>query len=160
MSSSTRLSRSVIFKQPLSAAAVTWQLAQTFWVGGLWLLHFVLLPALGKYGLAPLLVDEAGKALSGLLVGFSAFCAVLQLLVLAQGVRLDSLWRDPRGQLLVATLLLAMGYLAVRHWLSDASRWLLFNYLVLALCGLLLVLQPIPGPPAQPDKPGGLPDAR
>ena len=33
----------------------------------------------------------------------------------------------------------------VRQWQPDAERWLLFNYLVLALCGLVLVLQPLPG---------------
>ena len=139
------MSRSVIFKQPLSAAAVTWQLAQMFWVGGLWLLHFVLLPALGKYGLAPLLVDELGSALRALLVGFSAFCALLQLLVLLPLVRLRAIWRDPRGQLLLATVLMALTFLLVNHWFPDAYRWLLFNYLVLALGGVLLVLQPIPG---------------
>ena len=139
------MSRSVIFKQPLQAAAVSWQLAQTFWVGGLWLLHFVLLPALTKYGLAPMLVDELGGALSRLLVGFSVFCALLQLLVLVQNGRLSSVWRDIRGQLLVTTLILALAYLLVSHWLPEAFRWLLFNYLVLAFCGLLLVLQPVPG---------------
>jgi len=139
------LSRSVIFKQPLSAASISWQLAQTFWVGGLWLLHFVLLPALNKYGLAPLLVDEVGRALSNLLVGFAAFCALLQLLVLVQIVRLGSVLRDTRGQLLLTVVALALAYLAVSHALPEAFRWLLFNYMVLALCGLLLVLQPIPG---------------
>ena len=138
------MSRSVIFKQPLVASTISWQLAQTFWVGGLWLLHFVLLPALGKYGLAPLLVDGIGRSLSSLLVGFSAFCVLLQLLVLVQLVRLDGLWRDTRGQLLVTALIMAVVYLAVSHWLPDALRWLLFNYLVLAFCGLLLVLQPLP----------------
>jgi hypothetical protein len=116
-----------------------------FWVGGLWLLHFVLLPALGKYGLAPMLVDELGSALKALLVGFSAFCAVLQLLVLVQFVRFGGIWRDTRGQLLLTALLMALIFLVVSHWSPDAFRWLLFNYLVLALSGVLLVLQPIPG---------------
>lgn len=116
-----------------------------FWVGGLWLLHFVLLPALGKYGLAPLLVDELGNALRSLLVGFSAFCALLQLLVLLQSVRLSGVWRDTRGQLLISATLMALVFLVVSHWSPDAYRWLLFNYLVLALCGILLVLQPLPG---------------
>jgi hypothetical protein len=129
----------------LQPAAVSWQLAQTFWVGGLWLLHFVLLPALGKYGLAPLLVDELGSALSRLLIGFSAFCALLQLLVLLQVSRLKGILRDVRGQLLVTVELLAFTYLLVGYCLPDAHRWLIFNYLVLAFCGLLLVLQPMPG---------------
>lgn len=47
---------------PLGAGSISWLLAQTFWVGGLWLLHFVVLPGLEKMGLAPMLVDEAGAA--------------------------------------------------------------------------------------------------
>ncbi|MDX4007597.1 DUF4149 domain-containing protein, partial [Pseudomonas aeruginosa] len=38
----------------MRAGAISWLLAQTFWVGGLWLLQFVVLPALAKTGLAPL----------------------------------------------------------------------------------------------------------
>ena len=59
-----------------------WQLAQMLWVGGLWLLHLGLLPALGQIGLAPLLIEEISSLLSALLVGFSAACLVLQILVL------------------------------------------------------------------------------
>jgi len=108
-------------------------------------LHFVLLPALEKFGLAPLLVDDAGRALSSLLVGFSAFCALLQLLVLVQATQVSSLWRDVRGQLLLTVVILAMSYFAVSHWLPDALGWLMFNYMALAVCGILLVMQPIPG---------------
>ena len=61
-----------------------WQLAQMLWVGGLWLLHLGLLPALGQIGLAPLLIEEISSLLSALLVGFSAACLVLQILVLIQ----------------------------------------------------------------------------
>ncbi|WP_137820299.1 DUF4149 domain-containing protein [Pseudomonas sp. 2FG] len=140
------MSKSVIFKrQPLKAGAISWQLAQTFWVGGLWLLHFILLPALGKMGLAPLLIEEIAGTLGPLLVGLAAFCAFLQLLVLLQAERWSSLWRDMRGQLLLTILLMAASYLALHEWRPEAVRWLLFNYLVLALCGLLLVLQPVPG---------------
>ena len=155
------MSKSVIFKrQPLRAGAISWQLAQTFWVGGLWLLHFVMLPALEKMGLAPLLIEEVDAALSPLLIGFAAFCVLVQGMVLGQAHGLSSLWRELRGQLLLIVLAMALAFFAVRYWQPDAARWLLFNYLVLALCGLLLVLQPIPGPPALPGKPGGLPDAR
>jgi hypothetical protein len=140
------LSKSAIFKrQPLRAGAISWQLAQTFWVGGLWLLHFVMLPALEKMGLAPLLIEEVNAALSPLLIGFAAFCVVLQAMVLAQAQGLPSLWRELRGQLLLIVLVMAVAFFAVRQWLPDAERWLLFNYLVLALCGLVLVLQPLPG---------------
>jgi hypothetical protein len=140
------LSKSVIFKrQPLRAGAISWQLAQTFWVGGLWLLHFVMLPALEKMGLAPLLIEEVDAALSPLLIGFAAFCVLVQGMVLAQAHGLSSLWRELRGQLLLIVLAMALAFFAVRYWQPDAARWLLFNYLVLALCGLVLVLQPLPG---------------
>ncbi|MNZ70863.1 hypothetical protein D3C78_892140 [compost metagenome] len=120
-------------------------LAQTFWVGGLWLLRFVVLPSLEKIGLAPLLVESVAAVLIPLLVGFTGFCAALQALVLVQMRGVASLWRDVRGQLLLAVLLMAGAYFAVNSIAPDAQRWLLFNYLVLALCGLLLVLQPAPG---------------
>jgi hypothetical protein len=140
------LSKSAIFKrQPLRAGAISWQLAQTFWVGGLWLLHFVMLPTLEKMGLAPLLIKEVNAALSPLLIGFAAFCALLQGMVQAQAQGLSSLWRELRGQLLLIVLVMAVVFFAVRQWQPDAARWLQFNYLVLALCGLVLVLQPLPG---------------
>ena len=129
----------------LRAGSISWQLAQTFWVGGLWLLHFVMLPALPKVGLAPLLVDEVAAVLSPLLVGFSAFCALLQCVVLMQAEGAGSLWRDIRGQLLLTVQVMAASYLGVHYGWPDALRWLSFSYLVLALCGLLLVLQPVPG---------------
>ena len=59
--------------------------------------------------------------------------------------RISSLWRDIRGQLLLTVQILALVYLLVSYWLPEAFRWLIFNYLVLAFCGLLLVLQPVPG---------------
>jgi len=123
---------------------MAWQLAQSFWVGGLWLLHFALLPALSQLGLAPLLIDEVADGLRPLLVGFAAFCAVLQVLVLIAVEPLSSLWRDLRGQLLLAVLAVALAYFAVHQWLPRAQYWLLFGYLVLAFAGLLLVVQPVP----------------
>ncbi len=129
----------------LRAGSISWQLTQTFWVGGLWLLHFAVLPALPKAGLAPLLVAEVAALLSPLLVGFTACCALLQGVVLIQAEGVGSLWRDMRGQLLLTVQLLAASYLGVHYWLPEALRWLSFSYLLLALCGLLLVLQPVPG---------------
>ena len=64
---------------------------------------------------------------------------------LCAGAAFGWLWRDPRGQLLLAVLAMALVYFAVRALAPEALRWLLFNYLVLALCGILLVLQPVPG---------------
>ncbi|MBP5073172.1 MFS transporter [Pseudomonas chlororaphis] len=122
-----------------------WQLTQMLWVGGVWLLHVGLLPVLGQIGLAPLLIEEIGGVLSALLVGFSAVCVVLQMLVLVRAEGLASLWRDMRGQLLLVALCACAMYFVVRLGLSDVERWQLFSYLVLGFSGLVLVLQPVPG---------------
>lgn len=129
----------------MRAGVISWQLAQTFWVGGLWLLQFVMLPALAKFGLAPLLLEEIAAALRPLLVGFAAFCVVLQAVVLIQVGGFHSLWRDVRGQLLLAVLLLAASYFVVKAIAVGPTYWLLFSYQVMGLCGLLLVLQVAPG---------------
>lgn len=126
------------------AGAISWLLAQTLWVSGLWLLHFLLLPAIAKIGLASLLVEEIGNTLRPLLVGLAAVCAGLQVLVLIRAERLASLWRDTRGQLLLVVVAMAGSYFAVRQLLPEAELWLMFSYLVMAFCGLLLVLQPLP----------------
>lgn len=103
-----------------------------------------MLPALEKIGLASLLVQEIAGTLRPLLVGFAAFCALLQGLVLVQARGLGSLWQDLRGQLLLAVLLLAASHLAgAAHWF-EAVRWQLFSYLAMSLCGLMLVLQEPP----------------
>lgn len=126
------------------AGAISWLLVQTLWVGGLWLLHFLLLPAISKMGLASLLVEEIGNTLRPLLVGLSAICVAVQVLVLLRVERLSSLWRDMRGQLLLVVAAMAGSYFAVREMLPEAELWLMFSYLVMAFCGLLLVLQPVP----------------
>ncbi|MCQ4258589.1 DUF4149 domain-containing protein [Stutzerimonas stutzeri] len=132
-------------RQPLRAGTISWQLAQTFWVGGLWLLQFVVLPALSKIGLAPLLIEEIGSTLRPLMVGFAAFCVVLQSVVLIQLAGLQSLWKDLRGQLLLTVLLLAASYFAVGAGVVQSPYWLVFSYLVIGMCGLVLVLQATPG---------------
>ena len=129
----------------LRAGSISWQLAQTFWVGGLWLLHFVMLPALSKVGLAPLLVDEVASAFEVLVVGFAAVCVIFQALVLVQAEGLVSLWRDFRGQVLLMALYACAMYVAVRVGWPDAQRWQVFSYLVLGFSGLVLVMQPVPG---------------
>lgn len=128
----------------LSAGAISWLLAQTFWVGGIWLLQFLVMPALAKTGLAPLLLESVASSLKPLVIGLAACCAVLQLFVLVQAEGVASVWRDIRGQLLITVLLMALGYFAAQLLLSYAPRWQLFNYMVIAFCGLLLVLQPTP----------------
>ena len=131
-------------RSPLRAGAISWRLAQTFWVGGLWLLYFVLLPALEHYGLAPLLLEDISASLIPLLLGFAGFCVVLQKLVLLQQRGLRSLWADFRGQLLLAVLLLVAGFFA-GPWLGLAGNsWQLFCYMAVAACGLVLVLRAIP----------------
>lgn len=140
------MSRSSIFPdRPIRAGVISWQLAQTFWVGGLWLLQFVMLPALVKIGLAPLLIEEIASTLRPLLVGFTAFCVVLQAVVLMQAAGVRSLWQDVRGQLLLAVLLLAVSYFVVQAGFIESAYWLVFSYLVMGLCGLMLVLQVAPG---------------
>ncbi|MNJ55124.1 hypothetical protein D3C77_505980 [compost metagenome] len=102
-------------------------------------------PVLGKIGLAPLLIDEIASGLRPLLVGFAAFCAILQgvVLVLAHGAR--GIWRDTRSQLLLAVVLLAASHLAGHAGWMGSAYWQVFSYLAMAICGLLLVLQPVPG---------------
>ncbi|MCQ4267003.1 hypothetical protein [Pseudomonas sp.] len=129
----------------MRGGTIAWLLAQTFWVGGLWLLHFVVLPALAKVGLAPLLVDELAEALRPLLVGFAGFCVVLQALVLLPLTGLARFAAELRGQLLLATLLLAISFFIERSGVFESNYWSLFSYLAMAFCGLLLVLQPPPG---------------
>ncbi|MCQ4265148.1 DUF4149 domain-containing protein [Stutzerimonas stutzeri] len=132
-------------RQPARAGIITWQLAQTFWVGGLWLLQFLVLPAIGRIGLAPLLVEEIAGNLRPLLVGFAALCGALQVLVLIQVTGLRGLWRDVRGQLLLTVILLAGSQLMMRAGWFESLYWASFSFLVMALCGLMLVLQPAPG---------------
>lgn len=134
----------------VGVSVIGWRLAQTFWVGGLWLSHFAVLPVLGKIGLAPLLVEDVAATLVPLLVGFSVLCASLQVLLLLSVEGWGGLWRDLRGQLLLGVLGVGGAFLAVRAWLPDAQRLMLFGYLLLAFFGALLVLQPGPGESRRP----------
>ena len=129
---------------PLRAGVITWRLALTFWVGGMWMLHFVLLPMLEQAGMASLLVEGVADKLRPALVGFASFCALLQLLLLqlAEGRRAVL---DLRGQLLFAVLGLALLFFLARHWWPTEVFWQLLGFLGQAFCGLLLVLQAGPG---------------
>lgn len=124
---------------------MAWQLALPLWVGGLWTWQFVMLPAIGQFGLAPLLVQEIASHLVPLLVALTAVCVGLQSAVLLRCEGFASLWRDMRGQLLLTVALMAFSYWLAPKLLEDASYWLRFSYLVMAFSGLLLVLQPVPG---------------
>ena len=122
-----------------------WQLTQMLWVGGLWLIHLGLQPALGKIGLAPLLIDEVATAFEVLVVGFAAACVIFQALVLVQAEGLASLWRDFRGQVLLMALYACAMFVAVRVGWPEAQRWQEFSFLILGFSGLILVMQPVPG---------------
>lgn len=123
----------------LRGGRIAWQLAQTLWVGGVWMLHFVLLPALQKFGLAPLLINEIAGFMRPLMLGFAGVCAILQLLVvlaaLGRGVLLDL-----RAQLLVVVLLAVGSFFALAD-LASGLHLQIFAYLVVAFAGLVLVLQ-------------------
>lgn len=121
---------------------VAWQLAVTLWVGGIWMLHFVLLPALESFGLAPMLADEIGSFMRPLMVAFAAVCAALQLLIVWTVAGRGWL-KDFRGQLLLLVLAAAATFFAVGA-LADGLYIQLFCYLVMAFAGLVLVLQPRP----------------
>lgn len=128
----------------LQAGALAWKLALTFWVGGMWMMHFVLLPMLAQSGMAGLLVESAGDQLRPVLVGFAAFCAVWQLLILLSAIGGRAWWSDLRAQLLISVLLLGGVYAGGMYW---APEWLFgqyFCFVAQALCGLFLVLQPVP----------------
>lgn len=131
--------------RPFSAGTLIWQLAQTFWVGGMVLLHLALLAVLDQTGLAPLLINELTGQSGALLVGVAMSCAILQLAVLLGVERFADIWRDLRGQLLFVAILSAISYFGMRFWLPDAVSWQLLSYLALGMSGLLLVLQPAPG---------------
>ncbi|MET1080443.1 MAG: DUF4149 domain-containing protein [Pseudomonas sp.] len=137
------MSKSVISSRPTFTVAC-WQLAQTCWVGGLALLHFAVLPALGKIGLASLLVEDLSAHLKPLMVLGAVAGVLVQALLLVQVTGLSALWRDRRGQALLAALAIAAAYFGVHRWAPDAAWWLQFGYLLLLFCGLLLVVQPAP----------------
>lgn len=126
----------------LRSGRVAWQLTVTLWVGGIWMLHFVLLPALESFGLAPMLTDEIGGFMRPLMVAFAAICAVLQLVIVWTAVG-GKVWKDLRGQLLLLVLIAAATFFGATS-LAAADYIQLFCYLVLAFAGLVLVLQPRP----------------
>ncbi|NLY13019.1 MAG: DUF4149 domain-containing protein [Gammaproteobacteria bacterium] len=129
---------------PLRAGAITWQLAQVLWVGGLWVMHFVLLKALEKIGFASLLVQEVALYVRPLLVGLALVCVFLQLLVLKRLMPLRQLLKDTRGQLLLVAAALACSFFITQAYWPDAQYWLVYSYLALGMCGLLLAVQPVP----------------
>lgn len=120
---------------------VVWQLLLTLWVGSVWSLHFVFLPALEQSGLAPLLVDDAALTLRPAVLGISAVAMLLQLFVLVVRVR-GAIWRDVRAQVLVLALAAVGAFFLFRS--AGNQLLMLMSYLVVAFAGLVLAVQPRP----------------
>lgn len=107
-------------------------------------MHFVLLKALEKIGFASLLIQEVAFYTRPLLVGLALVCVLLQLWVLKLMMPLKQLVKDTRGQLLLASIALACSYFIAQKIWPSAQYWLVYSYLALGMCGLLLVIQPLP----------------
>ena len=120
---------------------VVWQLLLTLWVGSVWSMHFVFLPALEQSGLAPLLVDDAALTLRPAVLGISAVAMLLQLFVLVVRVR-GAIWRDVRAQVLVLALAAVGAFFLFRG--AGNQLLMLMSYLVVAFAGLVLAVQPRP----------------
>lgn len=126
----------------LRGGRIAWQLSLTLWVGAIWVTHFVLVPALEQFGMAPMLIDEIASFMRPLMAGFAGMCAVLQLLVI--GVALGRrFWRDLRTQLLLLVLISVAAILGLDQ-IGGTEYLQIFGYLVIAFAGLVLVVQPRP----------------
>ncbi|MBP7958548.1 MAG: DUF4149 domain-containing protein [Thiopseudomonas sp.] len=114
------------------------------------MMHFVLLKVLEKLGFASLLVQEVAQYTRPLLIGLALVCVLLQFCVLMQTMPTKQLLKDIRGQLLLGVILLGSSFFITRAFWPTAQYWLVYSYLAVGMCGLLLVLQPIPGRQTQP----------
>lgn len=119
-------------------------LLQTLWVGGIWVLHFLVLPGLSQVGLASLLIEEIARTLVPQMVGVTLVAALLQALLLVRQCAWSALWTRRSGQLLLAVLAVSLAFLISLALWPHAMRWQLFSYLLLAFFGFLLALQPVP----------------
>ncbi len=123
--------------------AAAWQLAQVFWVGPLVALHLCIPVALAQAGWAPLLIQSGREELLRMMLSAAAGGVFTQVVVLVWWAGVGALWRDLRGQLLLASALaVVLQNELARFWTGPTA---LAGYLVLLLCGLILVLQPVPG---------------
>jgi len=120
-------------------------LLQTLWVGGIWTLHFLVLPGLASVGLASLLIEEVARTLVPQMVGITLGAVLLQAVLLVRRCGVPALWRARSGQLLLAVLVVSLAFMVSLALWPQALRWQLFCYLLLAFFGVLLVLQPVPG---------------
>ena len=124
--------------------ASAWVLLQTLWVGGIWTVHFLVLPGLSQVGLAPLLIEEVARTLVPQMVSVTLVAALLQAVLLVRQCAWSALWRQRSGQLLLAVLAVSLAFLISLALWPQALRWQLFSYLLLAVFGLLLALQQVP----------------
>ncbi|MEN5036282.1 MFS transporter [Pseudomonas sp. TWI929] len=127
-----------------SLEGILWQLAQVFWVGGLWVFHVGLVPALKVSGLAPLLVQDIAGQIDRWLIGVALLGLLTQLAVLARVDGLTAWWRQFRGQMLLLGFGACVGYYTLRYGISVGERWQMFCFLVLGFSGIVLVAQPVP----------------
>jgi len=127
------------------STASAWVLLQTLWVGGIWTLHFLVLPGLASVGLASLLIEEVARTLVPQMVGITLGAVLLQAVLLVRRCGVPALWRARSGQLLLAVLVVSLAFMVSLALWPQALRWQLFCYLLLAFFGVLLVLQPVPG---------------
>ena len=128
----------------LRAGSAVWLLAQAFWVGALWVVPLLVVPVLHLSDLAPLLVGDLVQLMAGAVVLVAMVGALIQVLLLIWLRGLNALVRDQRGRLLQLCLLLMLGSLALLRWAPDAQYLQTVCYLLLAVNGLRLVLQPAP----------------
>ncbi|MBV4474649.1 MFS transporter [Pseudomonas sp. B2M1-30] len=132
-----------IFRAP-AIEAILWQLSQVFWVGGLWVFHVGLVPALRIIGLAPLLVDDLAAQIDRWLIGVAAVGVLTQLVVLARVAGVSAWWRVFSGQILLVGLAACFGYYLLHYGISVDERWQMFCFVVLGISGLVLVAQSVP----------------
>lgn len=124
--------------------AILWQLAQVFWVGGLWVFHVGLVPALKVSSLAPLLIEDISIQIDRWLIGVAALGLLTQLAVLVRLKGLPACWRLFSGKLLLVGFTACIGYYTLRYGFSAGARWQVFCFVVLGLSGIALVAQPVP----------------
>lgn len=127
-----------------SLEGTLWQLAQVFWVGGLWVFHVGLVPALKVSGLAPLLVQDVAAQIDRWLIGVAAVGLLTQLAVLARLKGMSAWWRTFSGQMLLVGFTACFGYYTLRYGVSVGERWQMFCFVILGISGIVLVAQPVP----------------
>ncbi|OLS62489.1 MFS transporter [Pseudomonas putida] len=128
----------------LPVEAILWQLAQVFWVGGLWVFHVGLVPALKVSSLAPLLVQDISVQIDRWLIGVAALGLLTQMAVLLRLRGVAAFGKLFSGKLLLVGFTACIGYYTLRYGVSAGERWQVFCFVVLGFSGIALVAQPVP----------------